>query len=294
MPTPIHAAPIYDLSAARRARKATPWRPREPRTLILSVSLLAGGADIFRHIGVNDSMSLDELHQVIDVCFGLERENPPWAMYDGALRCGASDCVHTHLDAPGATLEYVWGLWHVGIEVIDVIVRDKGTPRALCIGGSGALREEAFDPSVVNAKLTGGEVIEKTLAQVRPEVADVIRRGGMYDFIALLQALDIGRPPTQAASRELLALPSESDPRSRDAFFSTLLSLSCMSDQELTDSINTSVMESLGWGELPAAEIRAACADSLEVLARAGAYGARRLSAVDRIDIYRELLRRRA
>lgn len=340
-------APVIPLPV-RRATAPQAGVRRKPRTLILSATLLAGTGEIHRHIGIDDSMSLDELHKVIDICFGLAGENPPWVMYAGGRKLEAGECVHRVLgirgggaDLPdpasagesqsveavatagggatgdvsdvafihdgfgedgfsgeerdafaivgGPSLDYEWGLWHIDVEVVDEIVRDAGTPRALCVGGTGALRDEEFDPSIINATLTGDEVIEQTLSLVDEHVANVIRRSGMYDFIALLQALDISRPSTGVTA---IRLPVERDLKSKDAFVAMLLSLACMSDDYLTDTVAITVMDALGWGELSPEAIRSLCAQSLAELESLGAYGASRKSPVDRIDIYRELLRR--
>lgn len=75
-----------------------------------------------------------------------------------------------------------------------------------------------------------------------------------------------------------------------------MLALSCLGDRELFDDVITSTMSALGWvaddgSSLPAADITAACTDSLAILEELGAYGRDLAAPVERLDIYRELLR---
>ena len=69
-----------------------------------------------------------------------------------------------------------------------------------------------------------------------------------------------------------------------------------MGGRELTDSVVETSMAALGWvddngEELRGPEIRDLCTASLDVLASLGAYGANAAAPVDRLDIYRALVR---
>jgi len=170
-------------------------------------------------------------------------------------------------------------------------------PRALCVGGSGAFGGVEFDLAGINAELTGTTTIREVLAATHPAVRDIIDRSGIFDFVPLLQALDLGRavdlPPSVQA--ELAELPVEEDAAGRDAFWVVILALACMSDTELTDHVLTTAMSGLGWQDddgspLTGPAIRDLCTASLDRLTAVGGYGPDELAPVDRLDIYRELL----
>lgn len=244
-----------------------------------SLILYAGvrGAGVYRHIGVNDSMCLGELGHVLNVCFGFGSSEP--ATFPG----------HEATDPIPGEFIYEWGLWTVDIKVIDAFPRDANTPRALCIGGAGSLNDD-FNLALVNTELTGRETVSAVLALAHPELRELIERGSLYDFVPLLQAIDL---------REALApvpdFPMETDPAARDAYWVTVLVLSCFSEPEVSDQLLESTMAALGWVEddgspLKAPAIRALCSTSLERLARLGAYGRHAKSPVDRLEIYRNLL----
>ncbi|MBP3088343.1 hypothetical protein EML15_04170 [Corynebacterium sp. sy017] len=283
-------AQIIDLTTFRRARTT----PAQAHTAIICATLSTAQADMYRSVGVNDAMSLEQLHNVINICFGIEQKNTPWKFCDQDDRVLSREkSVHDVLGQQQSRIDYYWGLWRIGIEYVDSFARDRGTPQALCIGGSGALEvtNGDFDPSVINAKLTGDDVINRILSMIHPEAAQVIKRSGMYDFVPLLQAIDLHSPaPQQQIVRK--DLPLECDPQARDAYWATLLGLLCLSDEKLIDAVVESLMEALGWGYASAAEIRVLCQESLSYLDELGAYGTDAVSLVDRIDIYRELLRR--
>ena len=74
------------------------------------------------------------------------------------------------------------------------------------------------------------------------------------------------------------------------------LALSCMGGRALTDSVVETSMAALGWvdddgEELHGSDIRELCTASLDVLASLGAYGVDAAAPVDRLDIYRALVR---
>lgn len=244
-----------------------------------SLILWAGvrGANVYRHIGVNDTMCLDELRRVLDICFGFDPSEP--STFPG-------------LDAPSPipdSFTYEWGLWTVDIRVIDAYPRDEGTPRALCIGGAGSLNDD-FDLATVNTELTGRETISAVLSMAHPELRELVERGSLYDFVPLLQAIDLRQ--AFAISSDL---PVETDPAARDAFWVVVLVLSCFAEPETSDNLLEGTMAELGWVEddgtpLTAPAIRALCASSLSQLASLGAYGRHAKSPVDRLDIYRNLL----
>ncbi|CAM3958830.1 hypothetical protein [Corynebacterium frankenforstense] len=249
------------------------------------------------------------------------------------------DELHLHLAEEGDEVTYHWGLWAVPVTVVGGFPRDAATPDALCVGGYGSFTGAPFDLPGINARLTGAETITDVLAAVHPQVRGLISRSGLFDFVPLLQALDLtaavssrperidadgidadgiddvppgarartgaapgvgagadqGAHPGAAELVPLAELPLEDDQRGADAFWATVLALTCLSDEELTDEVITTTMAALGWtaadgGNLGADEVRDLCRASLEQLAAHGGYGPDRLPPVGRLDLYRALL----
>lgn len=176
------------------------------------------------------------------------------------------------------------------------VVDAHGNPSAAPAGNSGAIDrmrlcatcQDSFDLTRINTRLTGAETIETVLGRTRPEPANLIRRSGILDFVPLLQAIDFSRTPDIDPEVAMMCavLPVEEDPVQQDAFWSVVLGLSCMSDEEVTDAIIESIVQALGWNKT-ANEVRALCPNSLKHLRDIGGLS----SPVERIEIYRELLR---
>lgn len=299
------SAEVIDLNAARRARNRqnrvpnqhvpAPRRERDAQTVIVNAILSSGQEDIQRHIGINDSKTLEDLRSVLDICFGFTKEPAPWT-FTGVDsphdKLNEADAIYFHLSVPGDKIQYRYGLWNIAVEVVDSIVRDDSTPQAVCIGGYGDMPDGPFHTSAVNERITAVAGDLNVLAHVRPEVAELIERSGVYDFVPLLQALGLSKPRQAEVTENLANLPVEKKRQSRDAFWAMVLSLACMSDEELTDSVAVSLMSALGYGELDIDDITSLCHESLGVVESLGCYGDEPRCAVERIDIYRELLRK--
>ena len=291
------AGRVVDLTAARARRQ------RQLRTVIIRAANVRADAEVHRHIGVNDALHLADLHDVLVTSFGFQEERgaTPWhfsSLDDRDQRLDAADELHLHLSEEGDSIAYHFGLWDIIITTVESYPRDSGTPRALCVGGSGAFGEADFDLAAINAELTGTSTIREVLAATTPAVRGIIDRSGIFDFVPLLQALDLMRDvelPREVA--EVLAgLPVETDPPARDAFWSVVLGLACMSDDLLGDHVLETTMAALGWEDddgtpLTSTRVRELCGRSLTRLADVGGYGPEALSPVDRLDLYRGLLR---
>ncbi|RNE48280.1 hypothetical protein C5L39_10170 [Corynebacterium alimapuense] len=285
------------MTAARERKQ------RQPRTVILQTSNVRADEEVHRQIGLKDALHLADLHEALVISFGLSKElgSAPWyfsAVNDRESRLDAGDPVHRHLAAEGDAVAYHFGLWDIAIVAVESYPRDAGTPRALCIGGSGDFGGVEFDLAEINAELTGTATTREVLTATKAEVRELIDRSGIFDFVPLLQALDLTREVILPVPKveTLRGLPVENDRVGRDAFWTVMLAISCMSDDQLADEILESTMSSLGWENddgtaLTGAETRALCAESLRQLASVGGYGTDALSPVDRLDIYRELLR---
>lgn len=271
------------------------------RTLLCQVSNVRADAEVHRQIGFSDALTLTELHHILEVCFGLPEEDSPWHFFEHhdarGERIDPHHAVREFLRREGEQMDYAWGLWDFEIVVVETYPRDGGTPEALCVGGSGSFHTP-FDLTAVNAELTGQETIDEVLELVVAPVRALIERTRLYDFVPLLQALDLHRDIAVDAPTlsQLRTLPREVTNEGKDAFWSMALALSCMGGRELTDSVVETSMAALGWvddngEELRGPEIRDLCSASLDVLASLGAYGVNAAAPVDRLDIYRALVR---
>ena len=292
---------VTDLSTARAKRdNSIVTLRREPLTVICQVSNVSADVEVHRQIGFSDALTFEQLHHVLEVCFGLPDEDSPWHFFEHHEARGAridpKHQVSEFLWREGVQLDYVWGLWDFSLVVVDIYPRDSGTPESLCVGGSGAFTQP-FDLTAINAQLTGQETIDEVLNIVTPPVRALIQRSKLFDFVPLLQALDLERSDSNAPLSVLDSLPREVTAEGQDSFWSMVLALTCMGGRELSNSVAESTMDALGWVSdegklLTGEEIRELCSASLSVLASVGAYGDEALAPVDRLDIYRALLRR--
>ncbi|MCS4535543.1 hypothetical protein [Corynebacterium sp. HS2168-gen11] len=288
MTSPARSDTVTSLSAVRAAKLRT---VTDEQTLILNATVQRGDQPILRHIGINSAMTVTGFMQVLDTVFQFPADTPRHC-HAALVDVDCSRPVSDYLQQSGDQLTYMWGLWSIALEVVDTITRDRGTPDALCIGAVGSFTGEDCDVTAINFALTGTERIDAILALANVEVAEVIRRSEIFDFVALLQAIDFSREP--ALDSEIIhicaTLPVETAPHQREAFWSCVLALSCMSDATLTDHVCEALIHALGWPDTTtAADVREQCAASLQILAT---IADETTSVVDRIDIYRELLRR--
>lgn len=307
VPTGPGLAPVISLGAARKRHHAK-LTTLHPSTVILRTSNLQADREVHRHIGINADLHLNDLHRVIDTCFELpgsgEGDAEPWYFSQpnpdnpDSEQLDRARRIRDYLGEPGQQLLYHWGLWRITIETIDSYPRDAGTPQALCVGGSGGFDDSDFNPSIINARLTGKDTIRRVLSQAVPNIRRIIERTRLFDFVALLQAIDLSREVTLSPEAEKICrqLPLEKEPRSIDAFWATILGLSCLSGDELGDEVTETTMAALGWGspqggKLAGPDIRELCADSLQALSSIGGYRSDALSVVDRLDLYRRILR---
>lgn len=301
MPTNYARDNVISLASARAHRSAQNevQPPVDPqRTLIVRANNVQADGEIYRQIGLDSAMDLEELHTVLNISFGVGGDSAPWRFEDFQHQpMEASKKLSELLRVEGDELFYFWGLWQFNLQCLEIYPRDNGTPRALCIGGCGGLNDD-FDQATINAELTGTDTIRDVLSGVSPEVIDLVDRTGVFDFIPLLQALDLKRHTLIDADRMRTsrALPAEHSAEASDAFWSCVLALACLGDEALFVEVIESTMSALGWvsddgSPLSAKEITAACATSLQILEERGAYGENQLAPVDRLDVYRELLR---
>ncbi|MBZ8177442.1 hypothetical protein GSS88_06470 [Corynebacterium sp. 3HC-13] len=269
------------------------------RTVVLQVCLRGEG--VYRILGVKSSLSLAELGEVLAIALGVDEVSAPHTLRDpvSPQPLCPQHPVSQQLFYPGDRLLYQWGLWCFELNVVDSHPRDTATPERLCIGGAGEFIGRNFNLAHINSRLSGESHSAKVLATAHPDLQDWVIRAGSANFIPLLQALDLSRPTTLSTrtQRALELLPLETSALSRDSWWATLISLSCLCGRREQVRITEELMDSLGWSSggapLCAEDIAHQCRDSLAVLYQLGAYcpaGEARLSPVERLEIYRFLL----
>ncbi|MCQ9352847.1 hypothetical protein NQ015_07775 [Corynebacterium sp. 153RC1] len=275
---------VHSFASVSQLRPARHQLPvREQRTALLHAHLQQTEVD--RLIGVADGQSLSELEHVLETCFGLQGAHPTTFLL-GEQRLPKDACVHTFLHGGDEAVEFRWGLWRIEVKCVETYPRDAATPEAVCIGGDGnGLDGSAFSTGKINVALSGA-VVDQVLAAAHPEVRALVEGTEMWDFIPLLHALDLR---TQDA-HEGFGLPVEKDHTARLAWWALLLGLVCMN--EFSEHVAVSTMEQAtgqkGW---TFAELLAACPESVAHLEELGGVGQRLLSPVERIALYRDLLR---
>ncbi|GAB3947632.1 hypothetical protein [Corynebacterium tapiri] len=280
------AAKVIDLADHAAARAVSTAGSRPAHTLILEVATSQAAGTSFRHLGVVDTMSLASLRDVVCVAFDIAADDAPAVFVQRGERVDVSKHLYHHLRAAGDVLEFRWGLWEFTITVTHRWPRDDHSPRAVCLGGDNGLHARPVDLQRINAQLANPG-FEDVLSCLRPEVAQLLRRGELADFLPLLHAIGVRACPNLAPETRILlgTLPLENDKRARDTFWAIILGLACLRDTQFARETGARVMEALGHEPL-----LEACADSLDVLASVGGYGAEALAPVERIDLYRELL----
>lgn len=179
------------------------------------------------------------------------------------------------------------------------------------------------DIAAVNVALAGEEAVKEILTGIAPELRELLCQGDLYEFTPLLQALDMSRPAQvpEGVRGALDRIPVETSVVGRAAAWSRIVALSTLSDRRTVDDIAEMLMTALGFtladadlepgggrlsaDPLTAQEIRDLSAATGQVLASCGAdiWQPRgtsviplvpRCSLVERLEMYRYLLQRRA
>lgn len=307
---PAHGTPstrgddarVLNLDAVRAAREQP--EPAEPaevpaaRTCMLHVVNEGPDGIVQRQIGISDELTVSDLSTVIGVCFSLPEVSTPAQFLAGEVVLPPDEQIRLHLGHAGDSLVFMWGLWEFNISTAVTWPRDEETPTALCVGGDGEFAEKPLDLTAINATLTGAKMTRETLDKAKPEVHNVIKRSGLSDFVPLLQAFDLSREcEVKPSIRERLeTLPRETSAKARDAYWSEVLALACLSAQPLTGHVAETMMAALGWDDGQGAPldddaIQALCAESMAVLEDVGVCGPHTAQRVDRVDLFRFLLK---
>lgn len=292
----------------------------EPATLVIGAVLHEEPQSVTRVFGINDQLTLNDFSRVLQVLFGWEGTKVPTRFeLPGAeiIDLPGNLKISEVLQNPGDKISWQWGLWQHKLEVREAFARDDATPDALCIGGSGAIttlsgdaachvRSDTFDIAAINEELTGEESIQTTLSAARPEIVDLIERSSVFEFIPLLQALDLRREcgcvggAEGTVAKRMRSLPAESrdeDPAGYDAALTTLLCLAALTSDDVRHDVSEHVMESVGWvGDdgvpLGGEDIEALCPATWQILEQYGLVGEKLAAPIARLDLLREALRR--
>ncbi|OAG70940.1 hypothetical protein AFK49_009220 [Corynebacterium ulcerans] len=279
---------VISINEARLRRVQTAARRRRARVILLQLKVVDAAGGLHRVIGVRDTLKLAGVAEVIKTCFGFDSASPQ-SFYRCGEQVSMNDCLHAHVAAIRAgQLEYDWGLWRVRLSILGTSSRESSTPEALCLGGSGNLYEPdaPVDTARINMAIGG-------LSHANEEVVAIIQRTQETGLIPLLQALGLEDEPHHAMPG-LHTLPVEQSRQARDAWWSCVIGMACLGGEDLGLRVARQLMRKLGWGEnLTDERIRELCGASISKLEALGGCGAHALSAVERIDIYRELLRKR-
>ncbi|WJY67073.1 hypothetical protein [Corynebacterium auris] len=277
-------APVINLALARARRDAT---RRARSTLVARVSAMVADEEIFRYIGFDEATPLSDVQRILATAFSLD-DAPPAPTHFSRAGHTIGEVLRGHSEP----LFYSWGLWRFTFQLVELYPRDRATPPAVCIAGSGDFGAAPFDIAEVNRRLIGEDRAADVLRSVRPELREVVTRSRMFDYVLLLQALDVRRGGVDKQARNTAArLPREQTAKGRDAYWCVLLGLACFADEETTDAIIESTFAALGWEPCPADKVRALCAGSLVRLAGLGVYGPAESAPVERLDVFRELMR---
>lgn len=104
------------------------------------------------------------------------------------------------------------------------------------------------DVTEVNVALAGEDTVEQILAETDPELRELLYERALYEFIPLLQALDLERPAnvTEHAAELLADAPIEKSKIGRAAAWARIIALSTLVDSEV-DEVSEAFMSALGF-----------------------------------------------
>ena len=222
----------------------------------------------------------------------------------GAMRVGTAGVVAAPVGAVGRRRGVSGDLGDANVRSGSPSGGPDGAGRMeSAVGREGADGSDGPDIAAINELLTGEQSIRNTLSTAREDVVDLIERSGVFEFVPLLQALDLRRNPGCNCIAEdcdrMRALPAEDpdDAAGRDAALATLLCLSALTDEDIRHDVTSHVMDSLGWvaddgTPLTGEDVEELCPATWAVLEEVGVVGDEQVGVVEKLDLLREALRR--
>ena len=106
---------------------------------------------------------------------------------------------------------------------------------------------KAVDIERVNVELAGEDPVENVLANLKPELAKLLKKYQLFQFIPLLQALDLDRPAVvdEQVSEQLADLPIEKTPKARAAAWARIIALSTLGGEDMVAETSEAFMAAL-------------------------------------------------
>ena len=106
---------------------------------------------------------------------------------------------------------------------------------------------KTVDIERVNVELVGEDPVENVLANLKPELAKLLKEYQLFQFIPLLQALDLDRPALvdEQVAEQLADLPVEKTPKARAAAWSRIIALSTLGGEDVVAETSESFMNAL-------------------------------------------------
>lgn len=99
----------------------------------------------------------------------------------------------------------------------------------------------------VNVELAGEDPVENVLANLKPELAKLLKKYQLFQFIPLLQALDLDRPAIvdEQVAEQLADLPVERNSKARAAAWARIIALSTLGSEDVVAETCESFMAAL-------------------------------------------------
>ncbi|MBF4552617.1 hypothetical protein [Corynebacterium suicordis] len=315
-------------------------------TRLLSVSTAMSVAELVEAIMISFAWPEEVLHWSLRVKnHGLLHTYAPGALGATERMLGVRSAGHSVGESlsKGCVAQLQVGEYSFLIHATDMVKHEDAELNAVLLGaeflpavdsqGNTVTDAEALHPegipaavllSQVNIELAGEDTVEQVMSHVDRELKALVHDGELYEFVPLLQALDLERPANVSErSAELLTdAPVEEDSVGRAAAWARIVALSTLVGADNVDEMSESFMQAVGYrrGDVPqlqtlmpsdldpedpltAEEIRELSRETGRLLALAGAggWGARpgepvplvpRCSMVERLEMYRFLLQR--
>ncbi|WP_426707772.1 hypothetical protein ACEN2D_05160 [Corynebacterium auriscanis] len=155
-----------------------------------------------------------------------------WPSYAGFFDF---DATSDHPDALLLGADFIPDEEAEGVELAPVSTEQVGYPA------------KDVDIECVNVELAGEDPVENVLANLKPELAQLLKKYQLFQFIPLLQALDLDRPAIvdEQVAEYLADLPVEKSPKARAAAWARIIALSTLGSEDVVAETSESFMIAL-------------------------------------------------